>query len=125
VSDKLEILYPRKEANIRIAPSTKQKAVAARIAEIEASDVYKEYKCLQTEWLELEAAKPRFTCWNCSTEKPLKDLVLYDFVSFSNTIDEDRYDDHNIICPKCGAFSFLKGVKYSDSRFKDNVEVFE
>lgn len=119
-----EILYPRYEATIRVTPSKREPTIVKRLAKIEASAVFREHVRLTEELAKVQRAKPQFVCWHCPTTLPLKDLVLYDFVSYSNTMDNDRYDDYNIVCPKCGAFSSLKQVTYADrAQFKTLEEI--
>lgn len=120
------IRYPRYEAVIRFPQSKKEPVLAKRIAKIENSAMFKEYTRLNAELEAVQRAMPRFVCWHCPTASLLKDLVLYDFYSRGDEFNNDPSHDYNIVCPKCGAFSHLKDVSYTDkARFKAVKEIHE
>lgn len=119
-----EIRYPRHEATIRVVQSKREPIISKRLAEIEASAMFKEYTRLTEELATVQRAKPQFVCWHCPTTRPLKDLVLYDFFTPGDEYNHNRCDDYNIVCPECGAFSFLKDVTYADrTQFKETQEI--
>lgn len=120
---KFEILYPRHPAQIHEADSADESILSARIAEIEINDLFREHRRLLDLLRVAQRTRPRFTCWHCSTETPLKDLVLHDFVHPSDESNHDRTDDYNIICPNCGRFSYLDRSGYADrAQFKATEE---
>lgn len=104
---KLEILYPRSEAKIYTLESNKEKEIFEEIDLIKNSYMFKVYEKLLKDLENVKSEKPRFICGKCNEETKLKDLTLYNFISYSDTIDEDKYNDYNIICPKCGYFNYL------------------
>lgn len=125
--EKLEILYPREKAEIS-SGETDEKIILRQIKKLEDGKTIKRYKNLL--WLlQVEKTKvSRFTCGKCSEEFMLKDLTLHRFVSYSNTIDNDRYEDDNIICPKCGCYNYIwdkisDSSLVSDSLFKEVIEI--
>lgn len=114
MNKKLEILYPRFEAKFYRSNDTDEKSIMRQISALEKGKTIKRYKKL-LELLNSEREKiPRFICGNCSNEQKLKELKLFRFISCSNTMDNDRYKDDNIICPKCGYFNY---VKDADGKF--------
>lgn len=123
MSKKLQILYPRRPAKFLSSTNTNEKTIMRQIAALENGKVIKRYKKLQ-ELLHIERSDiPRFVCGNCSEEFKIKDLTLHRFVSYSKTMDNDRYNDDNVICPKCGFFNYVE--KEDSYKFKNIEEIYE
>jgi 5-methylcytosine-specific restriction endonuclease McrA len=121
--EKLEILYPRKEADIKIVDFSKEETeLDKQIKEIKEDEVYKKYERLIKLKDILTKSKNLFTCWNCGIQVQTQNLTLYNFVSISDGPDENRYEDYNIICPSCGKFSYLKKPTCN---FKNKEEVYK
>lgn len=123
MSNKLEILYPRKEAKITVCEDRAKSKILKKIALIENGKTMGRYNKLQNELFEIVRSAPKFTCGKCGEEERLKNLILLRFVSFSNTMDNDRYEDDNIICPKCGCFNYVKEV--NEQAFKKIETIYE
>lgn len=116
-----EILYPRGEAKIHLVTSKSKKSLAKRIKAFEDSLEYKEYLLLKSKLSDALSAESRFTCWRCKKEGKTEDMTLYRFISYSNTMDNDRYEDHNLVCP-CGAFSYVKKLTFPVKNMEDIYE---
>lgn len=108
------ILYPRGQANFYQSPSVIRdlKYLDTKIKEFEETDVVKEYLSTLKQRKAREEDILKFKCTKCSKSFKIKNLTLYRFVSYSNTMDNDRYEDDNIICPNCGYYHFIKDNKY-------------
>ncbi len=123
MNKKLEILYPRVEAKIVRRENPLKSKILKEISDIKNSPIYKRYLELQNKLHEASISESRFICAKCGHEEKTKNLTLYNFISYSNTMDNDRYEDYNIICPKCGCFNFLR--KDIRGPFKKTEEIYE
>lgn len=108
MSEKLEILYPRVEAKLYIMENKEEQRVLKKIAAIKKSKTFQRYEKLQENLADIEESKPTFACGRCNATKKTKELVCHVFVTYSNTMDNDRYEDYNIICPNCGCFNYIE-----------------
>lgn len=124
MKEKFEIIYPRCSGEITISGSTKERDILKRVNEIKNTEIFKEFNKLNKELGEIMSQKPKLICGKCKGKTKIKDLVLYNVISYSNTMDETRYDDYNVVCPKCGIHNAIDS-EYRFSPFKETKEVYK
>lgn len=106
-----KIKYPRSAAKFRFPEKSEElKRIQQEITEIKNSDIYKKLLELNQK-LKNPEDNIKFVCFKCEEETDISKLTLYNYITFSNSMDNYRYDDYNIICPKCGAFNFIRAKK--------------
>lgn len=121
-----KILYPRSNAQFYNSQAVKRKVkrLERTVAELLNCETVKNYFYSVRLLSEAKNSILRFECQSCNKTYPVKDLTLYRFISYSDGMDEWRYEDDNIICPNCGYYHYIdkKVQEGYKTYFKEIVE---